>query len=185
MRCGSSSAALPVDALDREVVRLGAAGGENNFGGVGSDGAGDAFAGVFDGGAGVAAYGVQGGGVATVAHLFNHSVDGGGQYVGGGGMVEGRRGRSDGWFLRSWFLLLGCRQFFASLILSRSIRTLLGVFICGGVGERYSSGRSGLFGGCAVHLGTCSRFFSIPLRFPAIPATLSVWRRLLALSCTW
>ena len=81
-------AALPVDALDREVVRLGAAGGENNFGGVGSDGAGDAFAGVFDVGAGVAAYGVQGGGVATVAHLFNHSVDGGGQYVGGGGMVE-------------------------------------------------------------------------------------------------
>ena len=81
-------AALPVDALDREVVRLGAAGGENNFGGVGSDGAGDAFAGVFDGGAGVASYGVQGGGVAAVAHLFDHGVDGGGQYVGGGGVVE-------------------------------------------------------------------------------------------------
>ena len=81
-------AALPVDALDGEVVRFGTAGGENNLGGVRSNSAGDAFAGVFDGGAGVASYGVQGGGVAAVAHLLDHGVDGGGQYVGGGGVVE-------------------------------------------------------------------------------------------------
>ena len=81
-------AALPVDALDREVVRLGAAGGENNLGGVRSNSAGDAFAGVLDGGAGITSGSVQGGGVAAVAHLFDHGVDGCGQYVGGGGVVE-------------------------------------------------------------------------------------------------
>ena len=182
-------AALPVDALDGEVVRFGAAGGENNLGGVGTDCASNAFAGVFDGGAGVASYGVKGGGVAAVAHLFDHGVDGGGQYVGGGGVVE-----VDAAVLTVGFCAHGSScwvvgRFFASLILSRSIRALLGVFTCGWVGERYSPGTCGavrgLFVGCAVHLGTCSRFFSIPLRFPAIPATLSVWRRLLALSCTW
>ena len=52
-------AALPVDALYGEVVRLGAARGENNLGGVGANGAGYAFAGVLDGGSGVSAQGVQ------------------------------------------------------------------------------------------------------------------------------
>ncbi len=56
-------AALPVDALDCEVVRLGAAGGENNLGGVRSNSAGDAFAGVLDGGAGITSGSVQGGGL--------------------------------------------------------------------------------------------------------------------------
>ena len=182
-------AALPVDALDSEVVRFGTSGGENNLGGVRSNSAGDAFAGVLDGGAGITSGSVQGGGVAAVAHLFDHRVDGGGKHVGGGGMVE-----VDAAVLTVGFCAHGSscwvvRRFFASLILSRSIRALLGVFTCGWVGERYSprlfGGCSGLFGGCAVHLGTCSRFFSIPLRFRAIPAMLSVWRRLLALSCTW
>lgn len=139
-------------------------------------------AGAFNGGAGVASYGEE---VAAAAHLFNHGVDGGGQYVGGGGMVEvdpavlglvSRRlmlppaGLSSAVFSPVYFIALYPHP-------SRHVHL-------GRVGERYSPGTSRWPGCAAFTLGTF-KILSIPLRFPAIPATLSVWRRLLALSYTW
>ena len=176
-------AALPVDAFDGEVVRFGAAGGEDNLGGVGSDDAGDAFAGVFDGGAGVASYGVQGGGVATVAHLFDHGVDGGGQYVGGGGVVE-----VDAAVLTVGFCAHGSScwvvgRFSASLILSRSIRALLGVFTCGWVGERYSPGTLGSCSRAVCRLrGTLRSVFKILFYTPEIPGNTGNAIRLAAIT---
>src|SRR6185312_6385579 len=65
---GVGVAAGPVEALDGEVVRLGAAGGENDLGGVRPGGCGDGFAGGLNRGAGAAAGPVKGGRIAATGN---------------------------------------------------------------------------------------------------------------------
>ena len=58
----------PEQALDGEVVGLGAAGGENDFGGVGTGGRGNGFAGCFHCGAGTTARSVERGRIAATGN---------------------------------------------------------------------------------------------------------------------
>ena len=74
---GVAVAARPVGALDREVVGLRAARGEDDLGGTGAEAAGDLLARLLDGASGGSTGAVQGGGVAHDRELLRHRREGG------------------------------------------------------------------------------------------------------------
>jgi hypothetical protein len=85
------------DAADREVVGLGAAGGEHELAGVAGEERGDLAAGALDRLAGAAAVDVAARGVAEVrAQVREHGVDDLGQAAGWWRCGRGRSGRHEG-----------------------------------------------------------------------------------------
>ena len=85
----------PVDALDREVVGLGAAGGEHHLAGAAAERLRDRLAGLLDDPAGVPAGGVQRARVADVEQVRRHRLDRRGHHRRGGGVVEVDRALGD------------------------------------------------------------------------------------------
>jgi hypothetical protein len=88
-------AAGPVQALHREVVGLGAAGGEDHLARAGTQGVREGFAALLDRPAGAAAGCVQGGCVAGDGELRGHCLDRLREHRGGRGVVEVCHGRPD------------------------------------------------------------------------------------------
>ena len=82
----------PEGALDRQVVGLGAAGGEDHLRRAGAQGLGNRLAGLLDDAPSNAPGGVQGGGVADHGHLRGHRLDRLGQHRRGRRMVEVDKG---------------------------------------------------------------------------------------------
>ena len=89
-------AASPVDALDGEVVALGAAGGEDDLRRPGAQVRGDALPRLLHPAPGVAPRGVQRGGVADGGQRTRHRLDGSRMHRGGGGVVEVDRAGAHG-----------------------------------------------------------------------------------------
>jgi len=83
----------PEQTLDGEVVRLGAAGGEDDLGRTGAQRVGDPLTRLFDGSSGAPTGRVQGRRVAGQAELLVHRDDDGREHRRRGGVVEVRSGR--------------------------------------------------------------------------------------------
>ena len=81
-------APVPVQALDGQVVGLGAPGGEDHLDGLRAQGRGDVLAGLLDDGARRAAGAVQRGRVAAAGQLLGDRGERGGPEGRGGGVVE-------------------------------------------------------------------------------------------------
>src|SRR5258706_15478165 len=77
-----------VDALDREVVRLGAASGEDHLGRPRAYRRGKPFAGLFNHAPRLTPSRMQGRGVADLGHRGRHRGDDLPQHGGGGGVIE-------------------------------------------------------------------------------------------------
>ena len=88
LSAGSTRAAGQPGALDREVVGLGAPGGEHHLGGPRAQGGADPLAGLLDDGAGGASRGVQRRGVADPGRLLGERLERGGQHRGRRRVVE-------------------------------------------------------------------------------------------------
>ena len=87
-RAGLGGPARPVQALDGQVVRLGATRGQHHLARARAEGGGERLAALLDGAAGPPSGGVQRGGVAGDAELFAHHPHRGGVHGRGGGVIE-------------------------------------------------------------------------------------------------
>src|SRR6185312_14912219 len=83
-----SSSTGPIDALDRQVVALGTARGEDDLRGTGPQPVGDQLTGFLDAAPRRPAAGVQRGGVAQRAQHSRHRLDCGGVHRGSGGVIQ-------------------------------------------------------------------------------------------------
>ena len=95
VRRGSSAQPRPVDALDREVVGLGAAGGEHHLARAAVERLRDRLAGLLDDPPGVSAGRVQRARVADLEQVRRHRLDRRGHHRRGGGVVEVDRAVGD------------------------------------------------------------------------------------------